>query len=56
MAPLASARIQYAGQIVAVVVAESFEAATEAAQRLHVTYAEEKPAAGFDARRSRPCS
>ena len=49
MAPLASARVQYAGQIVAVVVAESFEAATDAAQRLRVSYAEERPAAGFDA-------
>ena len=49
IAPLASARIQHAGQIVAVVVAETFEAATDAARRLRVTYAEEKPAAGFDA-------
>jgi xanthine dehydrogenase YagR molybdenum-binding subunit len=49
IAPLASAHIQHAGQIVAVVVAETFEAATDAAQRLRVTYAEASPTAGFDA-------
>src|SRR5581483_5625424 len=49
IAPLASARIQHGGQIVAVVVAETFEAATEAAQALRIAYAEEPPAASFDA-------
>ena len=48
MAPLASDRIQYGGQIVALVVAESFEAARDAAQRLDIAYAEERPSATFD--------
>jgi xanthine dehydrogenase YagR molybdenum-binding subunit len=46
--PLASDQIWYGGQIVAVVLAESFEAAREAAHRLDVRYAEEPPSAGFD--------
>lgn len=46
--PLASDRIWHAGQIVAVVLAESFEAAREAAHRLKVSYAAQPPAAGFD--------
>ena len=49
MRPLSSPEVRYGGQIVAVVLAESFEAAREAAQRLEVTYQEEEPAAGFDA-------
>lgn len=48
MRPLRSAEICYGGQIVAMTLAESFEAAREAAQRLHVSYVEEVPAAGFD--------
>ncbi|WP_375383268.1 xanthine dehydrogenase family protein molybdopterin-binding subunit [uncultured Sphingomonas sp.] len=48
IAPLASDRIQHAGQIVALVVADSFEAARDAAQRLDVSYAEERPSATFD--------
>ncbi|MBV8935165.1 MAG: xanthine dehydrogenase family protein molybdopterin-binding subunit [Alphaproteobacteria bacterium] len=47
--PLASDRIWHAGQIVAVVLAESFEAAREGAHRLNVTYIPEPPSAGFDA-------
>ncbi|MBL27043.1 MAG: xanthine dehydrogenase [Rhodospirillaceae bacterium] len=46
--PLASDRIWHDGQIVAVVLADSFEAAREAAHRLVVDYAAEPPAAGFD--------
>ncbi|MEQ9607882.1 MAG: molybdopterin cofactor-binding domain-containing protein, partial [Kiloniellaceae bacterium] len=49
MRPLSSAEVRYAGQIVAVTVAESFEAAREAARRLEISYDEEQPAAGFDA-------
>jgi xanthine dehydrogenase YagR molybdenum-binding subunit len=45
--PLASARIWHAGQIVAVVVADSSEAAEEAAHRLRISYAEEHPTADF---------
>jgi xanthine dehydrogenase YagR molybdenum-binding subunit len=48
IAPLASDRVQHDGQIVAVVVAESFEAAREASHRLKVEYAAETPSAGFD--------
>ncbi len=46
--PLASERIWHGGQIVAVVLAETFEAAREAAHRLKITYAAEQPSAGFD--------
>src|SRR6185437_8020672 len=46
--PLGSDQIFHAGQIVAVVLAETLEAAREAAHRLAVTYAVEPPAAGFD--------
>src|SRR5438270_3244596 len=46
--PLASNQIWHGGQIVAVVLAETFEAAREAAHRLNVTYAAEQPSAGFD--------
>src|SRR5438477_3641705 len=46
--PLASNQIWHGGQIVAVVLAETFEAAREAAHRLGVTYAPEEPSAGFD--------
>jgi xanthine dehydrogenase YagR molybdenum-binding subunit len=47
IAPLASDRIAHAGQIVAVVVAQSFEAARDAAQRLVIAYAPEPPSATF---------
>jgi xanthine dehydrogenase YagR molybdenum-binding subunit len=48
MMPLASDQIWYAGQIVAVVLAESFEAAREAVHRLEATYVAGEPSAGFD--------
>ena len=48
IAPLASADIHHAGQIVAVVVAETFEAAREGAARLSISYAEAPPSATFD--------
>ena len=47
IAPLASDQVQHDGQIVAVVVADTFEAAREGAHRLKVAYAAETPAAGF---------
>jgi xanthine dehydrogenase YagR molybdenum-binding subunit len=46
--PLSSDRIMHAGQIVAVVLADSFEAAREGAHVLGIDYAEEKPSATFD--------
>lgn len=46
--PLGSDRVWHGGQIVAVVLAETFEAAREAAHRLNISYAEERPSAGFD--------
>jgi xanthine dehydrogenase YagR molybdenum-binding subunit len=46
--PLASDRIWHGGQIVAVVLAETFEAAREAAHRLKISYAEETPSASFE--------
>ena len=48
IAPLASDKIEHEGQIVALVVADTFEAAREAANRLHIEYAEETPTATFD--------
>ena len=47
IAPLASDRIQHDGQIEAVVIAETFEAAREAAHRLDIAYAAERPSATF---------
>ena len=41
-------RVWHDGQIVAVVVAETFEAAREAAHKVEVDYAEEAPSATFD--------
>jgi xanthine dehydrogenase YagR molybdenum-binding subunit len=46
--PLKSADIAHDGQIVAVVLAETFEVAREAAHRVKVNYAQEKPAASFE--------
>lgn len=46
--PLGSAQIHFAGQIVALVVAETAEAAREAADRLAFTYDEQPPTASFD--------
>ncbi|MBK1658310.1 xanthine dehydrogenase family protein molybdopterin-binding subunit [Paracraurococcus ruber] len=46
--PLEDDRVHHDGEIVAVVLAESYETAREAAYRLQVRYAEEQPSAGFD--------
>lgn len=48
IAPLFSDRIWHDGQIVAMIVADSFEGAREAALRLRIGYAAEQPAATFD--------
>lgn len=48
IAPLASDAVHYDGQIVAVVVADSFESAREGASRMRIDYAEEPPSATFD--------
>ena len=45
--PLSSPKIWCAGQIIALVVADRFEAAQDAAHRLKISYAEEKPSATF---------
>src|SRR5213079_2561576 len=47
--PLGGPQIAHDGQIVAMVVADSFEAAREAANRVRMTYQPAQPAAGFDA-------
>jgi xanthine dehydrogenase YagR molybdenum-binding subunit len=46
--PLKSDRIWHDGQIVALVIANSFEAASEGADRLKIIYAADKPTATFD--------
>ncbi|HUZ67704.1 MAG TPA: xanthine dehydrogenase family protein molybdopterin-binding subunit [Beijerinckiaceae bacterium] len=46
--PLSSAQIAHDGQIVAIVLADSFEAAREAAYAVGVDYAEKTPSATFD--------
>jgi xanthine dehydrogenase YagR molybdenum-binding subunit len=48
IAPLASDKIFHDGQIVALVVADTFEAAREGAHRLRVTYDQDEPSATFD--------
>ncbi|MDB5991270.1 MAG: putative Xanthine dehydrogenase (yagR)molybdenum-binding subunit [Herbaspirillum sp.] len=45
---LESDRIWHDGQIIAIVVADSFEAAREASHKVQVIYAEERPSATFD--------
>jgi xanthine dehydrogenase YagR molybdenum-binding subunit len=45
--PLSGPKIWHDGQIIALVVAESFEAASEAASRIAVLYDEERPSAAF---------
>jgi xanthine dehydrogenase YagR molybdenum-binding subunit len=50
IAPLASDKVWHAGQIVAVVVADTFEQAREAASRLAIVYEVEQPKATFDSR------
>lgn len=49
IAPLADKTIFHDGQIIALVVAESFEAAEEAAALVRADYAEGEPSASFDA-------
>jgi len=46
--PLSSSRIWHDGQIIAIVLADTYEAAREAAYRLKVTYTQEDPTATFD--------
>ena len=48
MAPLIDDQVRYAGQVVAVVLADSFETAREAAYKVKPTYVEQTPSAGFD--------
>ena len=48
MAPLIDDQVRYAGQVVAVVLADSFETAREAAYKVKPTYAEQTPSASFD--------
>jgi xanthine dehydrogenase YagR molybdenum-binding subunit len=48
IAPLADDRVRHDGQIVALVVADTYEAAREAAGKLRVEYAAERPSATFD--------
>ncbi len=45
--PLSSPKIWHDGQIIALVVADRFEAARDAANRLRISYDEEKPSATF---------
>src|SRR5207237_786332 len=46
--PLASSTILHAGQIVAIILADSYEIARHGARLLDVRYEEERPAASFD--------
>jgi hypothetical protein len=46
--PLGSGQVWHAGQIVALVVANTFETAQDGARRLRVRYDEQPPSAGFD--------
>ena len=48
--PMRSAEIRHDGEIVAVVVADTFEAAREAAHRIEIAYDEKRPSATFDPR------
>ena len=48
VAPLASSRIHFSGQITAVVVADTFEIAQAAAEALVFTYKQERPTPDFD--------
>lgn len=52
--PMDSPKIWHDGQIVAVIVAETYEAAREAAHKVRVDYDERKAKAGFDKRRPQP--
>jgi xanthine dehydrogenase YagR molybdenum-binding subunit len=51
--PLRTNRIRFAGQIVAVVIAESFEIAQQTASSLEIDYIARSPAATFDTPRAR---
>lgn len=53
LAPLRTSRIYYAGQIVAVVVAETLEIAREAARAIRVEYASKRANATFSSKGSR---
>ena len=53
VAPLASNRIHFAGQITAVVIADTFETAQAAAEAIVFTFKEDRPTAGFDSRGAR---
>lgn len=53
LAPLGTDRIYFAGQIVAVVIAESFEIAKEGAEALKIEYASKRPTASFDSKGAR---
>ena len=55
-APLGSDRVRFAGQLVALVVAESAAVAREAAEALRFEYAADEPSAGFDAPGARTVS
>jgi xanthine dehydrogenase YagR molybdenum-binding subunit len=48
--PLSTDRIDHEGEIVALIVAERFEDAREAAYKLRVSYDTEEPASGFDSK------
>ena len=50
IAPLASDQVLHDGQIVAVVIGDTFEAAREGAMRLDISYTEETPSATLDSR------
>jgi xanthine dehydrogenase YagR molybdenum-binding subunit len=52
--PLSSPKIWHDGQIIALVVAESFEAARESAYRVEVTYKTRRPSATFGAAGTTP--
>lgn len=52
--PMDSPKIWHDGQIIAVVVAETYEAAREAAHKVRVDYYERKAKAGLDGRRPQP--
>jgi len=54
IAPLSTDRVHHGGQIVAMVVAETYEAARDGALALVVDYAPDEPATGFDSPRAAP--
>ncbi|MGO4572126.1 xanthine dehydrogenase family protein molybdopterin-binding subunit [Microvirga sp. 2TAF3] len=52
--PMDSPKIWHEGQIIAIVIAETYEAAREAAYKVRVDYVERKATPGFDERRPQP--